>query len=145
MARLQKSMSTLIMLQTITCSFCIGRRRLTLRNLGNRGSRWTSERFPSSLPIFQKEQQKRRITGGAHHNMDYLKRLVTTGADARSGQQKTTVLVTSAADRRRIMPNVIMYDFVNTQMCNEIISLNDPALRGHVIEDEYEGVAQLLA
>jgi hypothetical protein len=96
-------------------------------------------------PNFQKEQQQRRITGGAHHNMDYLKRLVTAGTDARSGQQKTTVVVTTAADRRRIMPNVIMYDFVNAQMSNEIVSLNDPALRGHVVEDEYEGVAQLLA
>jgi hypothetical protein len=96
-------------------------------------------------PNFQKEQQRRRITGGAHHNMDYLKRLVSMGTDARSGQQKTTVVVTTAADRRRIMPNVIMYDFVNAQMSNEIVSLNDPALRGHVVEDEYEGVAQLFA
>jgi len=96
-------------------------------------------------PNFQKEQQKRRITGGAHHNMDYLKGLVTAGTDARSGQQKTRVVVTTAADRRRIMPNVIMYDFVNTQMSNEVISLNNPALRGHVVEDEYEGVAELFA
>jgi hypothetical protein len=96
-------------------------------------------------PNFQKEQQQRRITGGAHHNMDYLKRLVSMGTDARSGQQKTRVLVTSAADRRRIMPNVIMYDFVNAQMSNEIISLNDPVLLGHVVEDEYDGVAQMFA
>ena len=97
------------------------------------------------LPNFQKEQQQRRVTGGAHHNMDYLKRLVITGTDARSGQQKTRVVVTTAADRQRVMPNVIMYDFVNAQMSNEIVSLNDPALRGHVVEDEYEGVAQLFA
>jgi hypothetical protein len=77
--------------------------------------------------------------------MDYLKGLVTTGTDARSGQQKTRVVVTTAADRRRIMPNVIMYDFVNTQMSSEIISLNNPALRGHVVEDEYEGVAEMFA
>jgi hypothetical protein len=43
------------------------------------------------------------------------------------------------------MPNVIMYDFVNAQMSNEIISLNDPVLLGHVVEDEYDGVAQMFA
>jgi hypothetical protein len=96
-------------------------------------------------PNFQKEQQQRRVTGGAHHNMDYLKRLVTTGTDARSGLQKTRVVVTTAADRQRVMPNVIMYDFVNAQMSNEIISLNDPVLLGHVVEDEYDGVAQMFA
>lgn len=99
--------------------------------------------FSMKTRNLQKEQQKRRVTGGAYHNMDYLKNLVTRGTDARSQQQKTRVLVTTAADRRKIMPNVIMYDFVNTAMSDEIVTLNNPALRGHVVEDEYDGVMGL--
>jgi hypothetical protein len=98
-------------------------------------------RFSSKARNLDKERQKRRVTGGAQHNMDYLKWLVCTGRDLRAGQQKTTVVVTTHADRLRIMPNVIMYDFVNADMSNEIVSLNDPALRGHVID--YDGMAEM--
>lgn len=101
-------------------------------------------KFSTKERNLKTERQKQRVTGGAHHNMDYLRGLLTTGMDIRTSQQKTRITVTSAADRRRIMPNVIMYDFVNATMSNEIVSLNDPGLMGHLVEeDPYAGIAEM--
>jgi hypothetical protein len=79
----------------------------------------------------EKLRQKGRISGGSHHNMDYLKGLLCFGRDIRTGEVK--VAVTDAGDRRNVMPNVIMYDFVNDRMSKEIVSLNEPGLRAHLV------------
>lgn len=82
-----------------------------------------------------KERQKQRVTGGAHHNMDYLKDLLQTG-QGKFGKQHLKVKPTTLADRQRIMPNVVMYDFVNVKASKEIVALNSPVLMGHLIDDE---------
>jgi hypothetical protein len=82
-----------------------------------------------------KERQKQRVTGGAHHNMDYLKDLLAMGQD-KFGKNHLKVKPTTLADRQRIMPNVVMYDFVNIETSRKIVALNEPVLMGHLIEDE---------
>jgi hypothetical protein len=77
-------------------------------------------------------RQRARIAGGAHHNMDYLKDLVCFGTDVKPGQ--AVIAATDAGDRRNVMPNVIMYDFVNSKASKEIVSLNAPGLRPHLIQ-----------
>lgn len=80
-----------------------------------------------------KERQKQRVSGGSHHNMDYLKLLLCTGQDIYTGREKFRVAATDTGDRRRVMPNVIMYDFINPATSKEIVSLNDPGLRAHLV------------
>ena len=82
-----------------------------------------------------KERQRQRVSGGAHHNMDYLKDLLAMGQD-KFGKHHLKVKPTTLADRQRIMPNVIMYDFVNIETSKKIVALNEPVLMGHLIEDE---------
>jgi hypothetical protein len=77
------------------------------------------------------DRQKGRISGGTHHNMDYLKGLLAFGTDLHSGQRR--VAVTDQQGRRNVMPNVIMYDFINPTSSKEIVSLNDPGLRAHLV------------
>jgi hypothetical protein len=77
------------------------------------------------------QRQKGRISGGSHHNMDYLKGLLVFGTDIKTGE--TRVAVTDQQGRRNVMPNVIMYDFVNPVTSKEIVSLNDPGLRAHLV------------
>lgn len=79
----------------------------------------------------QEQRQKGRISGGSHHNMDYLKGLLCFGTDIRTGQAR--VAVTDIAGRRNVMPNVVMYDFVNENSSKEIVSLNEPGLRAHLV------------
>ena len=43
------------------------------------------------------------------------------------------VAVTDHAGRRNVMPNVIMHDFVNAGSSREIVSLNHPGLRAHLV------------
>ena len=52
------------------------------------------------------------------------------------GKHHLKVKPTTLADRQRIMPNVVMYDFVNVAASRQIVALNDPVLMGHLIEDE---------
>lgn len=78
-----------------------------------------------------KERQKGRISGGSHHNIDYLKFLIASGKDLHTGEAKFAV--TDLHGRRNVMPNVIMYDFVNVTTSKEIVSLNEPGLRAHLV------------
>lgn len=94
------------------------------------------KKFSLKQRNFEKEVQNQRISGGAHANLDYLKVLICTGQDLVTGQTKLAVRATTVEDRRRIMPNVIMYDFVNIKTSKEIVSLNDPGLRGHLVEED---------
>ncbi len=82
-----------------------------------------------------KEVRKQQVTGGAHHNMNHLKTLLTSGR-AIPGQAQLTVGATTYEDRRKMMPNVIMYDFVNEKMSSEIVGLNDPGLRAHLLYEQ---------
>jgi hypothetical protein len=75
------------------------------------------------------------VTGGAHHKMDYLKDLLAMGQD-KFGKNHLKVKPTTLADRQRIMPNALMYDFVNIETSREIVALNEPVLMGHLIEHE---------
>jgi hypothetical protein len=79
----------------------------------------------------EKLRQKGLTSGGTHHNMDYIKGLLSFGRDIKTGQAK--VAVTDANGRRNVMPNVIMYDFVNGATSREIVSLNEPGLRAHLV------------
>jgi hypothetical protein len=73
--------------------------------------------------------------GGAHHNMGQLTGLLTSGR-AMNGRRNVRVQATTYQDRRAIMPNVIMYDFVNERMSSEIVSLNHPGVRAHLLYEE---------
>ena len=79
----------------------------------------------------EEQRQKGRISGGSHHNIDYLKYLIASGKDLHTGQAKFAV--TDQRGRRNVMPNVIMYDFVNPTTSKEIVSLNEPGLRAHLV------------
>ncbi|MEJ1338900.1 MAG: hypothetical protein RPU64_00165 [Candidatus Sedimenticola sp. (ex Thyasira tokunagai)] len=76
-----------------------------------------------------------QLSGGVHHNMHYLTNLLSTGQGL-YGKRKLKVTPTTLADRQRIMPNVVMYDFVNTQVSSEIVSLNHRGLMGHLIDED---------
>ncbi len=78
-----------------------------------------------------KVRQKGRISGGTHHNMDYLKGLICFGTDIKTGEAR--LAVTDPAGRRNVMPNVIMYDFINAATSRAIVSLNEPGLRAHLV------------
>jgi hypothetical protein len=79
----------------------------------------------------EKERQKGRLSGGTHHNIEYLKFLIASGKDLHTGETKFAV--TTHNSRRNVMPNVIMYDFVNATTSKEIVSLNEPGLRAHLV------------
>ena len=80
-------------------------------------------------------RQRARVAGGAHHNMDYLKDLICFGRDVKPGE--AAVAATDAADRINIMPNVIMYDFVNADTSKKIVSLNAPGLQPHLVKSAW--------
>lgn len=85
--------------------------------------------------------QAMRVSGGAHHdvNRQHMVNLLTKG-ESPKGQKKlkNKVVATTRQDRKVVMPNVIMYDFVNTTMSKEIVDLNSPGLRNHLIQQAYE-------
>ncbi len=85
---------------------------------------------PVNIP---KATRKHRATGGAHHNMDYMLNVLTHGG-ARY-QESWGVKTLTWQDRRDCMPNVIMYDFVNTATSAQIVTLNDPQLQA-ILEDQ---------
>jgi hypothetical protein len=85
-------------------------------------------------------RQQARVSGGAHHNMDYLKDLICFGRDVKPGG--AMVAATDAAGRINIMPNVIMYDFVNAETSKTIVSLNAPGLQPHLVESAWWGPRQ---
>ena len=88
------------------------------------------ERNTKALPT-DADRQRARVSGGAHHNMDHLKNMVCFRAGVSPGG--VSVAATDVSDRRNVMPNVIMCDFVNAATCKEIVSLNAPGLRAHVV------------
>ena len=68
---------------------------------------------------------------------EHLKSLLDTG-QGQYGKNSLKVVPTTLADRQQIMPNVVMYDFVNIKTSSEIVELNNPGLIGHVIEVDQE-------
>jgi hypothetical protein len=91
-----------------------------------------------------KALEKHRATGGAHHNMDYMLSMLQGGGSkygetftytkgAWTKKQTITVQPTTWQDRRDHFPNVIMYDFVNAETSNKIVTLNQPNLQGILI------------
>jgi len=81
------------------------------------------------------QRQQGRIAGGTHHNMDYLKDKICFGTDVEPGD--AVVAVSDAPGRRNVMPNVIMYDFVNRKTSKEIVSLNGPELQPHLVDSAW--------
>ena len=88
------------------------------------------ERNTKALPT-SADRQRARISGGAHHNMDHLKDMVCLRAGVSPGSAR--IAATDVTDRRTVMPNVIMCDFVNPATCREIVALNADGLRAHVV------------
>ena len=88
------------------------------------------EKNTKALPT-SRDRQRARISGGAHHNMDHLKNLICFRAGV--APAAAVVAATDVTDRRNVMPNVIMCDFVNAATSREIVSLNAPGLRAHLI------------
>jgi hypothetical protein len=96
--------------------------------------------------------------GGAIHNMDYMIDLLNgqggpqynlqnftatqeTGRKTWRGKKekkKLSVVPTTWRDRRRVMPNVIMYDFVNSATSQKIAALNFPDIQAFLFEEEMQ-------